>query len=172
MFSLLFSLALANEPLVIQVEDPQVETVELRCSNGKTHTSAVRGGSARFLEDPGACQVVFIRPAGRISGQGRFTCGLTGCRQDDVFNRAIPDAPGVINVVFTDTLSSGSVEIRCPSGYRQRDNIVDNTAILQSVPDEPCTAALKGAMPATYNGIRHGTWYCSVANAIMNCKQQ
>ena len=133
----------------------------------------MKGGVAAFTEAPSAeCKVDVVRRAGTISGPGVWTCDLSGCNQKDLHHRAISDAPGRVNVVSTGLAPSASLEIKCPGGYRERAQITENTATFEGVPDEECTLLFKGGVPAKYNPLGWGTYYCRLTGTTAVCTKK
>lgn len=175
-FTLALSLsgAEARAPLEIEVTDPKVLAVVLECGR-ETMKSMVKEGVATFPEAPrNTCTVNFVRKSGTLNQPGRWICGLDGCTQEDVHHREISDAVGRINVVMTREIdASASLELTCSgSGYRERRNIEENTAVFDNVPDEDCLLLFKGGVPARYNRIRWGTYYCSLTGTTAVCTRQ
>ncbi len=159
-------------PLTTHVDDPYVIAVVLECYND-LKKATVRDGKALFTDIPNNCKVDLIRRTGLIDEAGVWTCGLDGCKQDDVHHATISDAPGRINIVFTgDSGGTRSLELACSSGYRERVDVVDATVTFNKVPAEDCTVNFKGGVPARFRHITPGTWYCSLTGANAICDIQ
>jgi hypothetical protein len=161
----------AVEPVRIKVPDPSVSTVVLDCGGNRLE-SPVRSGVAVF-ENVGDCSVHFIRQVGQVAGPGEYTCDGGGCRQVDVIHRQVDAAPGRVTIIITDK-STDLLELRCPSGYRNRASVDQNTAVFDGVPDtEDCDMFWKGgSAPAKARQIRPGTWYCQQTGSTGICKQR
>ncbi len=170
---LLSATAQAAAPLSITVTDKQVLAVVLDCGGGNTMKAIVRAGRADFSEvPPGACTVDFVRKSGTISGPGEWTCGLDGCTQEDVQHLEIEDADGRLNVVTTGLPESTTLELKCPNGHRERASIKVNTASFYNVPKEACTLYFKGGVPAKYNPLNWGTYYCALSDTTAVCSKK
>jgi hypothetical protein len=75
-----------------------------------------------------------------------------------------------MNVVLTgDLLGTVSMEVTCPSGFRSRAEISENTSVFDGLPAEDCTLFFKGGPPARYPGVRAGTWYCHLSGGSAVC---
>jgi hypothetical protein len=162
-----------NAPLEITVTDPKVHTVVLTCGRERLE-SAVRAGVAVFASAPSGCAVEMIRTGGHIAGPGKWTCGLDSCAQDDVHHLPVSDAPKRVNVIVSTPMPAGTgLEVACADGsYRERRTLVENTATFDGVPSEDCTLLFKGGVPAKYQPLKYGTWYCSLTGATAVCTRR
>jgi hypothetical protein len=165
----LVSSSFANAPLIIQVKDPSVTHVELKCKD-ETKRVKVTDGAAEFLRDPEKCTVFFRRKSGKIEGAGTWNCTLDECTLTDVHHAPIRNQDGRINVVLTHSVIGQRLELHCPGDYRERQPIEDNTSVFDNVPNDECSLLLKGGAPARFDAIRWGTYYCSVSGPILTCK--
>lgn len=169
---LLSATAHAGAPLSITVTDSRVLAVVLDCG-GSTMKAVVKSGKADFSEVPhGSCTVDFVRKSGTISGAGEWTCSLDTCTQEDVQHLEIKDADGRLNVVVSDLPDSTTLELKCPNGFRERAHVKVNTAIFDNVPNEQCTLYFKGGVPAKYNPLNWGTYYCSISGTTAVCSKK
>lgn len=174
LLALLFALdAHASAPLELTVTDPNVIAVVLECG-GETKKAVVKAGKASFLELPkSGCEVHFIRRSGYIGAPGQWTCGLEGCSQQSIHHLQVDNEPGRVNVILTQaTAPSAALEITCPSGYRNRVPVRENTAVFEDVPQEECILHFKGGVPARYTGMRWGTWHCALTGTTAVCTMQ
>jgi len=172
--ALLMASALASDaPVEVKITDPSVVAMVLDCGDGNTLKATVRDGVAKFMEVPHSkCEVNMIRKTGYIDEPGMWTCGFDSCTQDDVHHAVLTNEDGRVNVVAVDQPLGASLELNCPSGYRERVQIVDNTATFLGVPQEQCILMYKGGVPARYSGMGWGTWYCSVAGSSAVCTKK
>ncbi|MEQ1504208.1 MAG: hypothetical protein ABMB14_18340 [Myxococcota bacterium] len=167
-----FAVAARAATVEVQVPDPLVTTIELRCTD-RTYTAEVRDGRASFEHVPDQCQVFLIRKSGTITATGKWTCTLDACRQDEVQHRPVTDAPNRINVIVTTALPPGAaLELTCNDGFRIRSDVVTNTAVFESVPDQECTLFFKGTVPAKFRPIRAGTWSCALSGTTAICTRR
>lgn len=160
-------------PLEIKVTDPAVIAVVLECGS-VTHKSLVRLGVASFGEAPkSACEVTFVRKSGVVGGPGKWTCGLDDCVQEDIHFREVTNAPGRANIIVSAAVDpSAQLEVTCPNGYRERASIIENVATFDGLPSEACVLHFKGGTPARYNGLRSGTYQCSLTGTTAVCTQR
>jgi hypothetical protein len=167
------ALALANAPLELQIADSRVVAVVLECG-ANTEKAVVKNGVATFPAVPKAsCTVNFIRKSGTITGPGLWNCTLDTCTQEDVHHAPVTDADGRLNVIITGGAEgSMSLELTCPSGYRERAAIQENTAVFNAVPKEDCMLLFKGGVPARYNHIGWGTYSCALTGTTAVCTQR
>ncbi|MFT4625503.1 MAG: hypothetical protein ACI8PZ_004171 [Myxococcota bacterium] len=171
---LLLSLAMSAQagPLTLKIDDPYVIAVVLECGRDLMKAT-VKHGQATFDEVPSQCTVDLIRRTGVIDEPGVWSCGLDGCTLDDVHHAAISDVAGRINVVITgDAGGNSSLEITCPSGFRQRQDLVESTATFNDLPNEECLLAFKGGIPAKFRSITSGTWYCNLVGTAAVCNRK
>lgn len=160
----------AVEPIQITVTDPSVKEVILECDGGKTLRAPVRAGSVSFSESPGTCSVSFLSQIGSLDGPAEYTCGTQGCSKVDVVHRDIAAAEGRVVIIITDD-STTLLELRCPSGYRNRARVETNTAVFDGVPSEDCQMFWKGGTtPAKAFKIRPGRLYCRVIGSTGVCQ--
>ena len=163
----------ASAPLTLNIADPIVVAVVLDCGGGSTQKAVVKNGKAEYPEVPqGDCSVVFVRKSGTITGAGNWTCTLDSCVQDDVHHLDISNADGRINIVLTGVPASTSLELNCPSGFRERSALRENTAIFNNVPNEPCTMLFKGGLASRFHPLSWGTFYCSLSGNVAVCSQR
>lgn len=153
----------------IQVADPAVSSLVLKCRSGVYETE-VKNGLATFEHLPDGCQVFMIRKSGTIDATGLWSCGADTCTHEEVRHQPVTDGPGRINVIVTTALPPGAaLELTCNNGFRVRSEVVVNTAVFASVPDEECTLFFKGSVPARFRPIRTGTWSCGLAGSTAVC---
>lgn len=175
MFALLLALSTAHAeaPVRIAITDPQVTAVIFRCGSAPANRVPVREGRVHLDVDPGACQLEMERKAGTIQGAGSYSCDLNTCKLDDVHHRAVSDAPGRVNLIFTTDILASTIELTCPSGHRARGDIAENTVVFDGVPvEDGCKLSAKNGSPSRFNNISEGTWYCSTTGTTMVCKKQ
>ena len=169
--ALFASVAFAN-PVTIHVSDPQVEELVFNC-DGATSRSKVRNGVATMPQVPGECTVFFHKRIGSIDGPGTYSCSAAGCTLDEVHHRVISDGPATVNIVLTSKVDAHQMEINCPSGHRDRQNIETNTVVFNGVPaGQECTILFKGGVPAQYRKIRAGTYYCGLSGTQAVCTRK
>jgi hypothetical protein len=152
----------------VQVTDPAVTQVILECADG-VYTSPVKSGMAAFDRMPQGCKVSMLRKSGAIDKAGRWTCSLDVCKQEEVLHAPVSDAPGRLNIILTTELPKGAgLELTC-TGYRQRAEITQNTAVFEGVPQAECELYFKSSVPTRYRPIGPGTWSCSISGAAAIC---
>ena len=77
---------------------------------------------------------------------------------------------GAVEVRVRPGTPAEAVEIRCPSGYRQRADLVDQRATLSDVPVEDCALFFHGGVLAKYPGVRGGmVAECSIRGTTAVC---
>ena len=168
----LAGLAAQASTFEIQVTDPLVTSVILKCRSG-TFEQAPKAGVVAFEHLPDACQVYMVRKSGTIDTTGIWSCGLETCKHEEVRHAPVTDAPGRVNVIVTTALPPGAaLELTCSNEFRVRADIQTNTAVFDAVPDEECTLFFKGTVPARYRPIRAGTWHCGLAGTTAVCTKQ
>lgn len=161
----------AADPLRIRIEDPAVREVHLDCA-GKKLRAPVRDGWATFQESIDRCSVALLSTSGELDGPGEYLCGVGGCARGDVQHRRVEAAPDRVTVVITDD-SASMLELRCPSGYRERANVETNTAVFDKVPDENCELFWKGTNAlAKAIKLRPGLWYCQENSGTGICAKR
>ncbi|MEZ4319440.1 MAG: hypothetical protein R3F61_18135 [Myxococcota bacterium] len=161
----------ATDPVRIRVTDPSIRTVILECGSTKLQAE-VKNGMATFAQNPGKCEVLFLGRIGLIDGPAEYTCTSQGCQQVDVIHKELADASGRVTVVITDS-STTLLELKCPSGYRQRARVDTNTAVFEGVPEEDCEMFWKGGtVPAKAHAIRPATWYCQATGGTGVCTRK
>ncbi len=175
MFTVLLALvplSQATDPVRIKVSDPSVSKVLLDCG-GSMLEAPVRGGTAVFSQGVSNCSVHFVKQVGSLDGPGEYTCDAGGCRETDVIHRTVEAAAGRVTIIITDG-STSLLELKCPSGYRNRASVETNTAVFDGVPEnEDCDMFWKGgSAPAKARDIRPGTWYCQQTGSTGICKQR
>ena len=160
-------------PLDIAIDDPQILSVVLECTDG-TYRSVVKDGHATFERKPENCTVHLIRRVGVISEPGKWSCNVQGCARDDVYHRPVEDAEGRVNIILSAARPSGTwMELHCGSTYRRRADIVQNTSTFDEVPaGESCTLFIKGGAPIRYKPLEWGTHLCTIDEAVMHCAQR
>ncbi|MEQ1569528.1 MAG: hypothetical protein ABMA64_28080 [Myxococcota bacterium] len=153
----------------IEIADPAVTEVILDCVDG-VYRSPVRSGVASFDRMPQGCKVSMIRRSGTIDRAGKWACNLDKCEQQDVLHLPVTDAPGRVNVILTTELPKGTMlEVTC-TGYRQRADVTQNTAVFDGVPSgTDCELYFKGAVPTRFRPIGPGTWTCSMSGSAAIC---
>jgi hypothetical protein len=63
-----------------------------------------------------------------------------------------------------------SVEVTCPSGYRQRASISAGKASFSGVPSDSCMLYFKGGAPAQFGPVRGGqSLKCSIQATTAVC---
>jgi hypothetical protein len=74
--------------------------------------------------------------------------------------------------VIPDGVRYTGVEVKCPSGFRQRGAFSGTKATVSNVPtSEDCEVHFKGGSPAKARPIRGGkTWTCTFPSATAVCK--
>jgi hypothetical protein len=160
------------QALEITVADPAVIALVLECADG-AHKAVVKSGKATLEQVPQGCVVNMIRKSGTIDAPGRWTCTLDACMQEEVDHHSVSDAEGRVNVVITTPLPKGSyLELTCGGGVRMRADIDLNTAVFDAVPDGDCTLLFKGGVPAKYQPVRFGTFYCGLSGTTAVCTQR
>ncbi|MCK6520487.1 protein kinase [Myxococcota bacterium] len=86
---------------------------------------------------------------------------------------AAPKAPSVPSGSLTVSLPGGgatSVEVTCPSGYRQRASINGGKASFSGVPSDSCMIYFKGGAPAQFGPVRGGqSLKCSIQATTAVC---
>jgi hypothetical protein len=164
------SVALAA-PLTITVTDAQTVAIVLECGKD-IERAVVKNGIATFPAVPEGCTVDFVRRSGFVDKPGTWTCGLDGCSLDDIHHAPISDAAGRVNVVMTGEHDVLSLEVQCPSGYRTRVDLNENTAVFNSMPPEECTMLFKGGTPARFRPVAAGTYYCGLTGATAVCDKR
>jgi hypothetical protein len=168
--TLLATAALAGAPLTMTVPSDATKVV-LDCGTRKIEAEVV-GGKAQFAEAPEGCTLYAVRPLGKIAGPGDWACTPTGCTLNGVIHAPISDAAGRINVVIAGTYDTKWLELTCSgAGYRERGDIATNTSTFNSVPAGDCTLYFKGATPAQYRGMSHGSWRCSLTGTTAVCSK-
>lgn len=153
----------------IFVTDASVAEVQLTCS-GRLLKSAVIGGKATFTETVAGCAVSLVSQVGTVAGNDKYTCDASGCRTNDIEHRNVQSAADRVTIILTDA-STQLLELRCPSGYRERAAVTMNTAVFDGVPQgQDCDMFWKNSAPAKGRKIRPGTWYCLNNNGTGVCK--
>ena len=146
--------------------------MEFNCG-GAIRRVPVKNGIATLPEVPQLCTVFFVRRTGTINGPGTYSCNNSGCVLDEVAHAPVTDGPGRVNFIFTTSLDSNAAEINCPSGYRGRESITQNTAMFTGIPaNQDCTVFLKGGAPAKYSPVRAGTYYCGLTGVTLVCTKR
>lgn len=163
--------AFAGAPLQITVPADATH-VTLKCATRTLEGTPVKG-LVTFAEAPANCAVNVTYKLGTVSGAGIYSCTADGgCVLDDVPHAPISDAAGRVNVVFSGVYDTKWFEMSCNSGeYRQRMDIVDNTATFNDVPSGECTLFFKGGTPAQYRGVTAASWRCSLTGTTAVCSK-
>lgn len=165
--------AWAEAPLTLTITDAEVTAVLLDCGPNKQLKARVEGGVASFAAVPSEpCRVVLVRNGGTIDSGGAWTCDLDNCTQLDVHHTPVSDANRRINVILPGLPPGASIEIQCPEGYRDRQQVIENTATFEGVPDDRCSMMVKGAVPARFSPISEGTWYCQLTGTTAVCHKK
>lgn len=78
--------------------------------------------------------------------------------------------PATLTVALKDASQATSVEVVCPSGFRQRSALAGGRGSIASVPQEDCTLYFKGGAPAQYKPVRGGqSLSCSIQGTTGLC---
>lgn len=171
--AMLTQLATAGAPLEVRVDDPNVVALLLDCGGASQLKANVVDGLAKFPQVPQAqCTVNTLRKGGTIDKPGKWTCGLDECKLDDVHHLDVLNADGRINVILPGMHKGAWLEVSCPDGWRSRADLVENTATFEGVPDDRCTMHVKGGVPARFDPISWGTWYCSLTGTTAVCSKK
>lgn len=169
---LLMSLFQANAAdMEIHIQDPSVTEVQLNCS-GRVLKSPVSGAIARFpAGELGDCSVSLLSQVGAVSGNDKYTCTARGCTRNAVEHRQVSSAADRVTIILTDE-STKLMELRCPSGYRQRAPVTTNTAVFDGVPaGQQCALYWKNSAPGLARNITVGTWYCLNTDGTGVCRR-
>ena len=78
-------------------------------------------------------------------------------------------ASGNLTVHLDTRAGFTSIEVVCPSGFRQRAALIDGLASLDSLPAASCVANFKGGPPARFAPLSAGTWRCQYTGTTMSC---
>ncbi|MCB9760090.1 MAG: protein kinase [Alphaproteobacteria bacterium] len=80
--------------------------------------------------------------------------------------------PGTVAVKLGGgTEGTTSVEVTCPSGFRQRGRVSGGSASVTGVPSENCTLHFKGGAPAKFAPVRGGqSLNCSIIGTTAQCQ--
>ena len=83
-----------------------------------------------------------------------------------------PVKDGQLWVRLTNPALSAAIQVQCPGGYRGRAAFEPaGIAVLEGVPDEPCSLSFKGSSPARYNGVSGGMRLtCTLDGTIAQCE--
>jgi len=155
-----------------------MQTVVLQCGDQRYEQSVPRSvtpmAEVTFPIRPGRqCDVSFTQSVGQLTQIGKWTCTETGCVEDIIDIGAVEALPpGQVKLVISQELTHPTVELSCPSGYRQRAAVSEHIALFSDVPPDECTLMFKGGAPYRYNPIGWGTWACSVVSATLVCEQR
>lgn len=82
---------------------------------------------------------------------------------------SLPAASGNLTVHLDTRAGFTSIEVVCPSGFRQRAALIDGIASLDSLPAASCVANFKGGPPARFAPLSAGTWRCQYTGTTMSC---
>ena len=111
-----------------------------------------------------------MKRSGVTKGNGTWFCNEGGCTLDEPPHAEVSNARGKVNIIVLGNVAANMLELTCPSGYRERADIVDHTAVFYEVPVDLCQLHFKGGSPAKFNGIQPGkTYKCSVAGTQAVC---
>ncbi len=155
----------------ITVTDPAVTEVHLAC-DGQQLRAPVVDGVARFPGTLVNCTVSLFSTVGRLDRNDRYVCGMTGCQRRGIEHREVASDPNRVTIILTDA-SARLLELRCPSGYRERAPVTQNTAVFDGVPEgEDCDLWWKNAAPGRGRKIRPGTWFCQNNGGTGVCRQR
>lgn len=156
--------------MVLNIPDPAAKEVILAC-DGQTLKQPVVGGMAKFPGTLANCKVQVVREIGWIKNNDKWTCTDRGCARNAVEQRNVGYAPDRVTIVLTDA-STQLLELRCPSGYRERAPVETNTAVFNGVPNEDCDLFWKNSAPGKGRKLRPGTWYCQNTNGTGVCRKK
>lgn len=152
--------------------------VVLVCGADRYERAVPRGSTGAvtvtFPMRPGReCSVQLMQNAGTLTQMGSWRCTEHGCAEviQDIGDIEVL-APGEVKIVTTVDLPHPTVELSCPSGYRQRAPVTDYIARFSGVPQDDCTLMFKGGAPYRYRPIGWGTWACSVVSATLVCEHR
>lgn len=168
LFALLMT-AQAGE-MEITVPDPAAREVQLSC-DGQQLTKPLVGGVAKFPGTLANCRVRVIREVGEVKSNDKWTCTDRGCTRNAIEHRNVGAAPGRVTIILTDA-STSLLELRCPSGYRERAPVETNTAVFEGAPNEDCELFWKNSAPAKGRNLRPGTWYCQNTSGTGVCRRE
>lgn len=167
-----FLAAAHASPVEISVPDENVKEVILVCGDQQLR-QPVRNGKAKWPERHENCQVRFDVHLDKIDRPGFYTCSLAdGCKVDDVPHRPLTAQAGRVNVVFIhDTPDGMYLELTCPAGKRERQNIDYHTVVFDGI-TQGCQVQVKGTTPAKWVPESDGTFYCQFVGSILSCEKQ
>ena len=173
LLALIASTALAGAPLEIKVTDANIVALLLDCGSNTQLKANVIDGVASFPQVPQAeCRVNVLRKGGTVDKPGKWSCDLDSCKLDDVHHLDVMNQDGRINVILPGMHKGAAVEITCPDGWRGRSELVENTATIEGVPDDRCTMNVKGGVPARFDPITWGTWFCQLTGTTAVCSKK
>ena len=177
MLALLALAALATD-LQIAVE-ADVTHVALTCGTERLEQAVARLPDGRagvtFPIRPGReCDVTLTKKVGSIEQIGVWRCESRGCAQESAGGRDLGQVPaGTIKLLFVSETTHNQAELSCPSGYRERADLVDQVATFTGVPaDGNCTINFKGGPPLKYVGLASGAWECHIVSNTPVCRLQ
>ncbi len=79
--------------------------------------------------------------------------------------------PGTLTVTLADASQATSIEVNCPSGFRQRSALSGGRGSIASVPQEKCVLYFKGGAPAQFAPVNGGrSLSCSIVGTTAVCK--
>lgn len=106
------------------------------------------------------------KPVKPSSGGGKTPKPSTG-------GTPAPAPPPRGNGSFSVTLNGGgatSIEVNCPSGFRERGSFSGTRASVANVPNEPCTVNFKGGAPAKFSPVRgNQSLTCTITGSTAVC---
>lgn len=107
------------------------------------------------------------KPKPRPSGGGSTDGGSTKPPPTPKFS-----GPAPLNVSMSgDLAGTTSLEVNCPSGFRERGRLNGTSATVPNVPQEGCTLFFKGGPPAKFSPVRGGqSLSCSIQGTTGVCK--
>ena len=80
-----------------------------------------------------------------------------------------PASGGTLTLHLDASAGFSSIEVICPSGFRQRAALSDGVATLAGLPAEPCAVSFKGGPAARFSPLTAGIWRCQYTATTMLC---
>jgi len=96
-----------------------------------------------------------VRRTPRRPSSGSSTSGGSSAPAPAPAPRA-PSGPAPVTVNLAAGTPSSSIEIKCPSGFRNRASFAGGAATVANVPQEDCTIYFKGGPPAKFKPVKGG----------------
>jgi len=155
------------------VEEP-TPTTEAPSTVPSAPPPAAEGGEDTAIEIPevrSQPRRTTTRRSGSSSSKPRSTTSSSSPAAPAAAAPPPATSSGTLTVKLADKGTYFSVEVTCPSGFRQRGNF-DNSgnAKVAKVPQESCTMHLKGGTPASHSPV-HGnqTVTCNFSGSTLVC---